>query len=179
MNYRKIIDKIYNKFLSRNVDPLGIQTYFNLLDSRKITLNGFIKIITSSNEYIEKSKKKLNKTFLKICSRKITKNEFPIYFDILKKNGNDIKVIENLLLNSQEFKQKTNNRDILINDKIKKLYKDLLDKNINQESLKIHREKIIKNEMSLDDLEYELLNSEECSKLVDKKINDWIKNLDK
>ena len=209
LNYGQLVNKIYNQFLSRNADPSGSQTYTSLLLSRKITLKDFIITITESDEYKEKSKMNLNKAFKQYLGRSISNLEYNSYFEILKRNGNRIEVIENIIKNSQEYKKKRdeslvrkkqkNKKEKQIQtkqmmetkalvaaekkqvdqnmDKIQTLFKDILEREADTETLYKYLDKIKNNKITFEDIEYELLNSEECSKLIDKKINNWINKI--
>ena len=209
LNYGQLVNKIYNQFLSRNADPSGSQTYTSLLLSRKITLKDFIITITESDEYKEKSKMNLNKAFKQYLGRSISNLEYNSYFEILKRNGNRIEVIENIIKNSQEYKKKRdeslvrkkqkNKKEKQIQtkqmmetkalvaaekkqvdqnmNKIQTLFKDILEREADTETLYKYLDKIKNNKITFEDIEYELLNSEECSKLIDKKINNWINKI--
>jgi len=203
-NYNEIVSKVYNQFLSRNPDISGSRVYSSLLSMGKLSLKDFVITITNSNEYVEKSRVNINKIFKRLLTRKLNDREFKIYFEILKRNGNRIEVIENIIKNSHEYKQRQTEQErrLLLNQqkqqshkknlanmiankrteecssKIKTLFKDILEREIDSKSLNNYIEKVHNKRMTYEEIEYELLNSEECSKLIDNKISQWINKVD-
>ena len=166
-NIYNSINKIYNLFLSRKCDTNEYTNYIKYFYLKKITMKDIIILVTNSDEYVGLSKIKLNKLFLKIHNRNIKNDEFNKYIELLKKNGNNLSLIENII-------KKEKKSELSISDKINKIFNKLLDRDANKKVLLQLKEKIEKKELTYDDIEHNLLLSEECIKLTNDKMNNWI-----
>ena len=62
-------------------------------------------------------------------------------------------------------------------DKINEIFNEILERDVDNASLQKYIIKLMDNNYTYEDIEYDLLNSNECSQLIDKKINEWVKNV--
>jgi len=174
MNYQHV-NKIYFRFLGRSVYRIELYNFIK----NKLTLNDIVNQVANSIEYLNHSKKNLNKLARKVLRRHLTDTEFKYYFEILKQNGNNIDMIEKLISNIKTNKiikiiKNIKNIKPCFNQKITALYKDILNRTPTEAELIRDNSKIRTGSIILKDIEYELLETDECAKIVENQIELWI-----